>query len=93
MDARNQSNDTQAVFEFPGPLLATRCIVTIRGYRVLSLRIHVGPFRLAARSSQVPAEGSGGFEVVPCHPFEAHEDVVFTCETASDLVATIPMVS
>lgn len=59
-----KSSDTQAVLSFLGPVLATRCIVTIRGYRALGyralgLRIHVGPFRLAVRSSQTPAEGRG----------------------------------
>lgn len=44
---------------FSSPLLAIRCTVTTRGYRALSLRIHVGPFRLAVRSSQTPGEGRG----------------------------------
>lgn len=56
---KKESSDTLAVPSFLGPLLATRCIVTIRGYRGLGLRIHVGLFRLAVRSSQTPAEGRG----------------------------------
>lgn len=77
-NVRRQSSDTQAVFSSLGPLLATQCIVTVRGYRALGLRTHVGPFRLAVESSQTPAEGWGELDVVSCRSLEPQADVVST---------------
>lgn len=57
--------------------------MTTRGYRALGLRIHVGPFRLAVRSSQTPEEDRGHSDVVSCRSLEDQEVLVFTREAVS----------